>query len=180
MLLISFVSSWFIQGLLHPLQTPAHILLTLGLGLLIGQQRNVSINLPLFSIAVFIGLFLNYMTNININYELNLLILVLIIVLLVIVKLSLPSLVVWFAVIVSGIVLGLDSSPVLIPGLGSKSVYNWLAGAGVSFVGIIFLASFVAFILNKLWHGIVLRVLASWIATSTIFVITFILLGVGR
>jgi len=177
--LLSFAPSWFLQGLLHPLQTPAHILLILGLGLLIGQQQRQLVSLLIFSLSIISGLILNQnlvFNDLNLNIELILLALGLVTSLLVIIKIPLPSLLVWLFVLISGLVLGFDSSPMLIPGLGATSIYNWLAGAASSFIGIILITTIIAYFANKLWQGIVLRVLASWIATSAIFVLTFMLL----
>jgi len=186
LLFITFAPGWFSQGVFHPLQTPSHILLLLGLGLLIGQQQRQVGSLLIFSFSVILGLVLNQTTSFDLNvsfsngfefsFELILLVLGLVISLLVIIKLPLPKLLMWLIAIVSGLALGFDSSPILIPGLGATSIYNWLAGAATSFIGVIALTIMIAYILNKLWNGIVLRVLASWIATSAIFVLTFMLL----
>lgn len=174
--LISFAPTWFMQGLLHPLQTPSHILLILGLGFLLGQQHKIlGASLLIFSATVIAGLFGNQLVNIKLNYELILLSLALIVSLLVIAKLSLPKVLIIALVMISGITLGFNSSPILIPGLGSTSIYNWRFGAATSFIGIVMLITFIAYFLSKWWNGIVLRVLGSWIATSTIFVITFLL-----
>jgi len=183
--IFSFAPGWFLQGLLHPLQTPAHILLILGLGLLVGQQQRQLGSLLIFSLSIILGLILNQnldqnlvFNDLNLNIELMLLALGLVTSLLVIIKIPLPSLLVWFFVLISGLVLGFDSSPMLIPGLGATSIYNWLAGAASSFIGIILITTIVAYFASKLWQGIILRVLASWIATSAIFVLTFILLKI--
>jgi len=173
--LVSFAPSWFMQGVLHPLQTPSHIVLVLGLGLLLGQQRLLLSSLLLFGISLLTGLILNQTTKLDLNIELILLALGLLVSLLVIIKLPLPSLLILFLVIISGISLGLDSSPILIPGLGSTSIYNWLLGAICSFIASTLITTLIAYFINNYWQGIILRVLASWIATSTIFILTFML-----
>lgn len=176
MYFISFAPTWFIQGLLHPLQTPSHILLILGLGFLLGQQHKIlGTSLLIFSITIIAGLVGSQFVNIKLNYELILLSLALIVSLLVIAKLSLPKFLIIALIIISSITLGFNSSPILIPGLGSTSIFNWRVGAATSFISIIILTTFIAYLLNKCWNGIVLRVLGSWIATSTIFVLTFLL-----
>lgn len=181
--LFSFAPSWFMQGMLHPLQTPSHILLVLSLGLLIGQQlsqkRFLLSSVILFGFSILAGLVLNRIIrldiDIDIDIELILLGLGLLISLLVIIKLPLPSLLIVFLAVISGIGLGLNSSPIIIPGLGSTSVYNWQIGAACSFIMGILLISLIACFISNYWQGIILRVLASWIATSTIFVLVFIL-----
>ncbi len=178
--LFSFAPSWFMQGMLHPLQTPSHILLVLSLGLLIGQQlsqkRFLLSSVILFSFSVLVGLILNRIIRLDFDIELILLGLGLLISLLVIIKLPLPSLLIAFLVIISGIGLGLNSSPIVIPGLGSTSVYNWQIGAACSFIAGVLPAALIACFINNYWQGIILRVLASWIATSAIFVLAFILI----
>ena len=178
MLLISFMPAWFIQGVLHPLQTPSHILLILALGLLVGQQQrqpSLVFNVFFFSVSVILGLIVNQTTQLDMKYEPILLVLCLITSFLVIIRLSLPNLVLVALMIVTGIFMGLDSNPVLIPGLGQSSVYSWIAGATCSFIGIILLTSIIAHFISNLWQGIIVRVIGSWIATSAIFVLTFIL-----
>jgi len=174
--LISFTPSWFMQGMLHPLQTPSHILLVLGLGLLIGQQRLLLSSLLLFSFSVLVGLILNQTIKPDFDIELMLLAVGLFVSLLVIIKLPLPSLLIIFLAIISGIGLGLNSSPILIPGLGSTSIYSWLIGVTCSFIAGALITTRIVYFINNYWQGIILRVLASWIATSTIFVLTFILI----
>lgn len=167
------------QGVFHPLQTPSHILLILSLGLLIGQQlgkkRLLLSSVMLFGFSVLAGLVLNRVIRLGFDIELILLGLGLFVSLLVIIKLPLPSLLMAFLVIISGIGLGLNSSPIVIPGLGSTSVYNWQFGATCSFVVSVLVILLIAHFINNYWRGIILRVLASWIATSAIFVLAFIL-----
>ncbi len=167
------------QGVFHPLQTPSHILLILSLGLLIGQQlgekRILLSSMMLFGFSVLAGLVLNRTIRLGFDIELILLGLGLFVSLLVIIKLPLPSLLIVFLAVISGIGLGLNSSPIIIPGLGSTSVYNWQIGAACSFIMGILLISLIACFISNYWQGIILRVLASWIATSTIFVLVFIL-----
>ena len=164
------------QGFMHPLLTPSHILLILGLGLLFAQQKNQISSLLLYAVALITGLIIKQMSHIKLDFELILLGAGLTASLLVILKLDLPILLVWMLAVFSGIALGLDSSPVLIPGLGTTSINNWLVGAACSFVLIILLTTLIARFINRFWQGIILRVLASWIATSAIFVLTFMLI----
>ncbi len=175
MFLLSFAPTWFTLGLLHPLQTPAHLLLVLAVGLLIAQHKLMLVNLLVFSLAVLAGLILNQFVHLQWNFELILLSIALGISLFVIMQFSLHRLMLLSFMLISGIGLGLNSTPILIPGLGSTSINNWLAGAAVSFITIPSVIALIAVPLHRYWHGIVLRVLGSWIATSVIFVLTFML-----
>ncbi|MCF6191348.1 MAG: HupE/UreJ family protein [Cocleimonas sp.] len=171
-----FTHTWFMQGIMHPLQTPAHLILILGLAFLLGQQKQFK-SLLLLPIVVLAGFVLNHYSLINWNTELILLALALICGLLLVLRLNLPAFITIVLLIVCGVTLGLDSSPIMIPGLGSNSIISWRLGAAVTInIGIAVLA-LLAYLLNHYWNGIILRVAGSWIATSAIFVLTLLLAG---
>ena len=164
------------QGIFHPLQTPSHLILILGLGLFLGQQKQLK-SLLLLPFAVFAGFALNYYSLLDWNTELILLILALICGLLLLLRLNLPAFVSIVLMVFCGIILGLDSSPVMIPGLGANSIISWRLGAAITInIGIAVLA-LLAYFLSRYWNGIILRVAGSWIATSAIFVLTLMLAG---
>ncbi len=176
---ILFAPTWFTQGLFHPLQTPSHIILMISLGLLCGQQNKTSrmffTSLLSFAITLIFGFIFNQNINIHWPFELILLVLALITSLLVILRMNLQRYSVITPFMLGGLVLGLNSQPIMIPGLGTTSIYNWLFGAALS---ILIVTSFIALtsvLLERLWNGIILRVLGSWIATSAIFVLTLML-----
>ncbi len=162
------------QGIFHPLQTPSHLILILGLGFLLGQQSQLKA-LYLTPLAVVAGFALNHFNLLDWNTELILLVLALICGLLLILRLKLPCFITVVLLIISAVILGLDSSPVMIPGLGLNSVFSWRLGAGITLIlGVTGLA-LPAYGLNRFWNGIILRVAGSWIATSAIFVLTLML-----
>lgn len=184
--MISFSTSWFLKGLSHPAMTPAHIILLLGIGLLIGQQAisgklktHFILNFMLFSLSIFIGFLLNHYlpgdVKKTLNTELILLATALTIGLLTLLKLNLPTLLLLALVISSGMVLGLDSTPIMIPGLRSVSINSWLMGALSGMFGITLLLAVISALLRNILNGMVLRVIASWIATSALFVLTLLL-----
>lgn len=176
-----FSTQWFMDGMLHPLQTPSHAMVLVGLALLLGQQVNTRFvrGLTLLTISVLMGMVINHYFASSLagllNNELILLVLALSIGLLIIMKLGLHDLIIMLTVIICGVMLGLDSSPTIIPGIRSSSIYSWLSGTAVSIVVSISLVSLVSLMLRKLLEGIVLRVMGSWIATSAIFVLTLLL-----
>jgi hydrogenase/urease accessory protein HupE len=164
------------QGIFHPLQTPSHIILILGLAFLIGQQNHLKA-LFLTPFAVIVGFALNYYALLDWNTELILLSLALICGLLLVLRLKLPTFITFVLLAFCSVILGLDSSPVMIPGLGVNSIYSWRLGAAITLVMSITVFSLPAYFLNRYWNGIILRVAGSWIATSAIFVLTLILAG---
>ena len=171
-----FTQTWFIQGVLHPLQTPAHLMLILGLALLLGQQKQLK-GLLLLPFSVIAGLMINHYSLLSWNTELILLVLALICGLLLVLRLNLPKIITIILLLFSGIILGLDSSPVMIPGLGINSIISWRLGAMLTInMGIVAL-DLLAYFLNRYWNGIILRIAGSWIATSAIFVLTLMLAG---
>lgn len=161
---------------MHPLQTPSHLILLFGLGLLLGQQTktqgNIINNLSLFIVLVISGLVIQNYLSINLNNELILLTLALIAGILVILHLNLPSIIMTTLIISGGIMLGLDTSPVIIPGIRSVSIYSWLSGSAVSIFTIISALILCSFVLHRFLEGMIIRVVGSWIATSALFVLT--------
>jgi urease accessory protein len=179
--MIGFSSTWFLDGFLHPLETPSHLILLVGLGILLGQHAGAYFirNLLLFCGAVIVGFVVNNYLSLRWNNELILLSLSLLVSLVAVVRLPPPLLGVKILVVLfsisSGIMLGIDSSPIVIPGLGADTFYNWLFGAAMGiFISAIIIASISALLRNML-QGIILRVLSSWIATSALFVLTLML-----
>ncbi len=179
--MIPFSSSWFIKGLSHPAMTPSHIILILALGLLLGQQAKSGLPGRLVSLLVslVIGLLFNQYLGDSVknlfNTELILLLLALTIGLLTLLKLTLNNALLIPVALFAGIMLGLDSTPAMIPGLRSVSINSWLFGAGIGVFTLITIISLISLALHNVLKGLILRILASWIATSAIFVLTLML-----
>ncbi|RTZ62651.1 MAG: hypothetical protein DSZ29_07985 [Aquificaceae bacterium] len=182
--MIEFSTTWFFDGFTHPLETPAHLILLIGLAILLGQQGGAYLirNIVIFSVAVIAGFVINNYASPDMNNELILLVLALLVSLLVILRLDYRASWVQFIVVllslISGIVLGLDSSPIMIPGLAVSTFYNWLFGTSVAITLTVSIIALISFLLRNLLQGVVLRVIGSWIATSALFVLT-LLLGTG-
>jgi len=172
----SFIQTWFTQGALHPLLTASHVILLLSIALLIGQQGLKLGYLISTVVAVLFGAYVNqnlaldFVTSLNIELILSLF--ALIASLLVILKLRLPVLLVMVLTFISIFVIAYDSEPIVIPGVGDNSVNNWLLGSFASIISFTAIVSLLANFLKQFWDGIILRVLGSWIATSTIFILT--------
>jgi len=172
-----FTQTWFMQGIMHPLQTPSHLILILGLGFLIGQQGKLKL-LALPPFFVLSGFLLNQYSSLHWNTELILLALSLISGILLIFRIKLPLSILLVLLMVCGVILGLDSSPLMIPGLGFNSIVSWLLGAAITINAGLIAMSLFAYFLNHFWNGIILRVAGSWIATSAIFVLTLSIAGI--
>ncbi|MCK5902831.1 MAG: HupE/UreJ family protein [Cocleimonas sp.] len=184
--MIEFSITWFLDGFTHPLETPSHLMLLLGLALFIGQQGKSYFipHIALFSIAVVVGFIINHYFAPRWNNELILLSLALFTSLLVIFRFDEQSRIIQTIVaclsIASGILLGLDSSPIIIPGLSAATFYNWLLGAALALNLTLLIIAIISFLIRNLFQGIILRVLSSWIATSALFVLTLFLSNANR
>ncbi len=171
--IFSFIQTWFTQGFLHPVLTPSHIILIIGLALLTGQAGAIIKDSLILAFAVIIGMVANHYVSLPGDFELILLIGALIVGFIVILKLKNSQLLSYLLVAVGGLLLGYDSSPVVIPGLGSNSIYNWLGGAVTSIIGLALLVAIMASLLNKFWEGVLVRVIGSWIVASALLTLTF-------
>lgn len=169
-----FTQTWFMQGIWHPLQTPSHIILILGLAFLLGQQGKIK-SILILPFSILAGFLINHYALLNWNTELTLLILALICALLVVLRLKLPTVITLSLLLICGVILGLDSSPVMIPGLGTNSIISWRIGDAITMLFGTGVLALLAHFLNKAWNGIILRVAGSWIATSAIFVLTLMI-----
>lgn len=174
-----FSTTWFLDGVLHPLQTPSHIILLVGLGLLLGQQtkttRHFVIHIALFMALLCCGLITNHFLSMDIQNELILLLAALISGLLLILKMDVPILILVTLLMSCGFMLGYDTRPVIIPGIRNVSIYSWLSGATVSMFSLLVILTLGSMLLHRFLHGMILRVAGSWIATSAIFVLTLLL-----
>jgi urease accessory protein len=179
--MIEFSSIWFLEGFQHPLETPSHLILLVALGVLLGQQAGSYLirNLLLFCGAVIIGFVTNNYLPLRWDNELILLLLSLLVSLLVVVRLNsqLPPVQILVSLLAMGcgMMLGIDSSPVVIPGLGADTFYNWLLGAATGLFITTLMMALMSALLRHVVHGIILRVLGSWIATSALFVLTLLI-----
>lgn len=171
------MSSFFLLGLGHPLQAPAHVLLLLGLGLLLGQQGGQSLRsgVLLFVVAVVAGLGLTrWLTGVG-SYGLILLVLAVLLGILLAVRPTLPLWVLAVLAVAGGLIVGLDSAPSLIPGIKAAKMYTAMAGTAVSTSVGLLLVGGLAWGLRTVLDGIVLRVLGSWVAASALMVLALLL-----
>ena len=161
-------------GLIHPLITPAHLLLLLALGLWLGQQRPLTLRLPglAFVPGAAIGLLATTRFAIPPAWQTVLLCLALVAALLLATSARLPS---WAALPLfagAGLALGLDSgvdsadSPTA---LAITLSATWL-GLGLCLVNFAYYTSLLP---QRKWVQIGVRVAGSWLAAICLLVLAF-------
>ena len=160
-------------GALHPLMTPAHVLILLGLALLLGQRVPLDLKTPLQILlpASAIALLVTTTGKIPGVYPPILIGIAMGIAILVALELKIPPLVCRLVCAVAAIGIGLDS------GLENGSaivVAKTLAGTWISFnIVVAYLAICVSHGTGKPWAKIGTRVLGSWIIAISLLVLAF-------
>jgi len=159
----------FYSGFLHPLFVPAHLLLLVSFGLLIGQKRlsNNSMVLGIYASAVAIGLLFAWFFGDE--KEIYVLYIATLIGLLIVSNLSVGLNFILFVSAWVGLILGMDSAQETLMG---KSRFASLFGSGMA---IYFLALYpmtlAEYLQKKSWGKIGIRIIGSWVATSAILVL---------
>jgi urease accessory protein len=173
------VSYFFWQGVLHPLIVPAHVMVLLALGLLLGQQAKPVLRTGIltFAISLMIALALTRVLPRLPYSEFILLALALALGLVVILKLNLTPAIPMIFSIITGILVGLDSAVTGLPGLGASKIYIQLAGTGLSASLILTSLALLSFALNKLLAGVPVRVIGAWVTAGSLMVLTLLLHG---
>lgn len=160
----------FLNGALHPLLIPAHVMILLGLGLLVGRQGSDSIGktLPVFMLVAIPGVVLSLWFAGGDTVSLILLGLAALLGLLVAAGWPLPPWGMAALAVVAAVLVGIDSGQESFSG---RDHYTALGGAvvGASLL-LIYAAGFTEY-LRKLWQGIPLRVMGSWLAASALMVL---------
>lgn len=164
----------FGRGLVHPLITPAHLLLLIGLGLWLGQRPPVRLRLPMacFATTSAAGLLSTLHVTVAPAWQLALPVL----------ALGVAALVIWARPIAAwvqptlacaaGLALGLDSGVDAGASAGAAAVTllaTWIA-LNVLLVN---LAYYTSMLPQRTWTQIGVRVAASWIAATCMLVLAF-------
>lgn len=170
------MTNFFIQGMGTPWQIPAHIVVLVGLGLLLGQQGFAAVRagLLVFVLSVLIGLGLIRVPALTWDGSMVLLTLAGVTGILLALRLELPL---WLGAVltgVGGVLIGMGSAPLMIPGLNALKIYTELAGTAVSTSVTLLALALLASLLRTLLNGIVLRVLGSWVAASALMVLALL------
>ena len=171
------MSHFFWQGCLHPLIVPAHLMVLLALGLLLGQQDKGLLRTGLISFLVSLSMALvltRVLPRIQ-HSDLSLLVLALSLGSLVILKLHLNLALMLTLSVMTGGLIGLDSAITALPGLDKSKIYLQLLGTGLSATLILSLLALLSFYLNKLLAGIAVRVIGAWVTAGSLMVLALLL-----
>ena len=160
----------FYNGLFHPVLVPAHLLLLISLGLLIGQ-KGIGENraaLAVFLVTTAIGL-IGAWFSLGGEMELVLLSAAAIIGLLIASNLSIGRYLSAILAALVGLLIGIDSAQETLWG---KAKLVTLTGSGVG-ICLLFINSilFADYFNNKPWQKIGVRVIGSWVAASSLLVL---------
>lgn len=171
------MSALFWQGVLHPLIVPAHLLVLLALGLLLGQQEKASLRAGflIFIVSVLIALVLTRLLPRFAHSELILLSLALTLGLLVILKWQIKLALVLTLSLSAAVLIGLDSRVTALPGMDASKIYLQLLGTGISASLILALLALLSFYLNKLLAGIAVRIIGAWVTAGSLMVLALLI-----
>ena len=165
--------SEFVNGLLHPLTTPAHVLVLLGLGLMLGQRTPLNLRTPIFVFVPLsaIALLLTQTQFIQSVYQPLLISIALCVATLVALERALPPAATGVLLGAAALALGFDSAP----GSGTRgAVLKTLLGTWVCLVLVVFdLAFYISSCKKWKWGKIGMRVLGSWIIAISLLVLAF-------
>ena len=162
-----------VNGFLHPLMSPAHVLIVLGLGLLLGQQVPLDLKTPVRVLAPCSAVAL-VLTTCGWGAPVNQPILAglaLCVGLLVALDLKLPRFVSGLLCAAAGMGIALDSA---VEAGSAFTVVKTLSGTWISLnVAIVYLAICASHGAGKPWAKTGIRVLGSWIFAISLLVIAF-------
>jgi urease accessory protein len=160
--------SGLIGGLLHPLAVPAHVLVLLAIGLLVGQQDGRLLPLVAFFGGLVAGLSALALAVATTSAANVVLAAAAVSGLLVVLARPLPAFVSAPLAAIAGIALGLDSPPAAI---SIAAAIAMLIGTGISASLAVAIVAAGASYLTRGWQQIGARILGSWIAASAILVL---------
>lgn len=160
--------SGLVGGLLHPLALPAHILALLGIGLLIGRQRERRLLFAAFVVGLAAGLIALALAFATTSAANVLLAATALSALLVVLGYPVPPLASVPLVAIAGIALGLDSPP---EAISIAVAIGMLIGTGIGASLAVAIVAIGTGCLGRPWQQIGVRILGSWIAASAILVL---------
>ncbi len=163
----------FTSGLVHPLTTPAHVLVIVALGLLLGQQKPLDLKRPLLVLMPFLAAGLAFAATgiIAEIYQFLLPGIALCVATLVALQKTIPQMARNALFALAAVAIGLDSAPE--PGSAAMIVKS-LLGTWIVVVFLVFdVGSYAALAGRKEWSQIGLRVIGSWIVAISLLVLAF-------
>jgi urease accessory protein len=162
-----------LNGMLHPLTTPAHVLLLLALGLLAGQQSPLNLKTPMVTFLP-VSAFALLLTTTHVItgvYPPVLIAIALCAGILVALEARLPRLALIALFAAAAVAIGLDSA---VETGSTAAVLKRLFGTWISLGLIVFnLAYYVSLWAKQKWQKIGVRVVGSWLIAITFLVLAF-------
>ena len=161
-------------GLIHPLITPAHILLLLALGLWLGQQRPLALRAPAltFVLAAAVGLLMTTYLTLLLTSQTMLMVLALVTALMLATSTRLPA---WAALPLigaAGLALGLDSGVDSADSTTAPAITLLATWIGLSLCLVNF-AYYTSLLPQHKWLQIGVRVAGSWLAAICLLGLAF-------
>ena len=157
----------FVDGLLNPLTTPAHVLVLLALALLLARQPQRYAVLLVFALALAAG-FLAIVLAVETTPARTVLLAVAAALGVMIAAAWAPKLLAWLFAAIAGAALALDSPPQAVT---ITAAYATLAGTAVGACAMLMVVAAIAAHTNADWQRLGIRILGSWIAASAILVL---------
>ena len=157
----------FVDGLLNPLTTPAHVLTLLALALLLARQSQRFVALLLFALAL-VGGFLAIVLAVETTPARTVLLGLAAALGATVATAWTPKLLAWLLAAIAGAALALDSPP---QSVMISEAYVTLAGTAVGACALLVVVAAIADRANTDWQRLGLRILGSWISASAILVL---------
>jgi urease accessory protein len=157
----------FVDGLLNPLTTPAHVLTLLALALLMARQTQRLVLLLVFALALAAG-FLAIVLAVETTPARTVLLAVAAALGVMVAAAWAPKLLAWLLAAIAGAALALDSPPQAVT---IADAYATLAGTAIGACAMLVGVAAIAGHANADWQRLGVRILGSWIAASAILVL---------
>lgn len=161
----------FLNGFLHPLVIPAHLLLLIAIGLFLGQQEPevVESAFHILPVTIFVGLVIAWF-SIGTEMEILLLTLSLTVGLIIAIKPHIKSSISVAIVLLTSFFLGIDSPQEELFGT-DKLLTLFGSGVAIYFLTLLFMA-LAEYFNKKEWQKIGVRIIGSWVAASSLLVLS--------
>lgn len=163
----------FLAGLVHPVTTPSHVLLLLGVGLLLGQHPPLKLKAPMlvFVPVSALGLLLTLTGWVSNVYPSVLLSVALGAAVIVALEKPIPPTGLYALLAGAAVALGLDSA---VESSSTVSALKTLAGTWISLTVLLAdIAIYASFCTKKQWLKFGIRVIGSWIIAVALLVLAF-------
>jgi hypothetical protein len=164
---MSGVLQAFVDGLLNPLTTPAHVLVLLALALLLARQPQRHAVLLVFALALAAG-FVAIVLAVETTPARTVLLAIAATLGVMVAAAWAPKLLAWLFAAIAGAALALDSPPQAVT---IAEAYATLGGTAVGACAMLVVVAALAGHSRADWQRLGVRILGSWIAASAILVL---------